>query len=143
MKVINPYLNFNGNTEEAFNFYKAAFGGEFAALMRFKDTPGCEHMPEVEQNHIMHIALPIGSTMLMGTDVPKSMEQVTFGSNSSLCVSVESRDEADRVFKALSEGGKVTMPMEDMFWGDYFGSFFDKYGVQWMISFNTEDPKRQ
>jgi PhnB protein len=143
MKVINPYLNFNGNTEEAFNFYKAAFGGEFAMVMRYKDTEDGKHMGEEEQSNIMHIALPVGSTMLMGTDIPKSMEQVTFGSNSSLCVSLESREEADRVFKALSEGGKVTMPMEDMFWGDYFGSFFDKYGVQWMISFNPEDPKRQ
>lgn len=139
MKVINPYLNFNGNTEEAFNFYKAAFGGEFTAVMRYKDTEGCEKMPEEEQNMIMHISLPIGSTILMGTDMPKSMEQVTFGTNSSLCVSVESREEADRVFNALSKGGKVTMPMEDMFWGDYFGSFFDKYGVQWMISFDTRN----
>lgn len=139
MKVINPYLNFNGNTEEAFNFYKAAFGGEFTAVMRYKDTEGCEKMPEEEQNMLMHISLPIGSTILMGTDMPKSMEQVTFGTNSSLCVSVESREEADRIFKALSQGGKVTMPMEDMFWGDYFGSFFDKYGVQWMISFDTRN----
>ena len=141
--VVNPYLNFNGNTEEAFNFYRSVYGGEFLALMRYKDTPGCENMPEVEQNFIMHIALSIGSTMLMGTDVPKSMEQVTFGSNSSLCVSVDSRQEADRIFKELSEGGKVTMPMEDMFWGDYFGSFFDKFGVQWMISFNPNDTKQQ
>jgi PhnB protein len=139
MKVINPYLNFNGNTEEAFNFYKAAFGGEFTAVMRYKDTEDGKHMTETEQDMIMHISLPIGNTILMGTDMPKSMEQVTFGSNSSLCVSVESREEADRVFNALSQGGKVTMPMEDMFWGDYFGSFFDKYGVQWMISFDTNN----
>lgn len=139
MKFVNPYLNFNGNTEEAFNFYRSVVGGEFVNLMRFKDTPGCEHMPEVEQNHIMHVALMMGSSVLMGTDVPKSMEQVTFGTNSSICVSVESREEADRLFNGLSEGGKVTMPMEDMFWGDYYGSFFDKFGVQWMISF---DPTR-
>lgn len=142
MRVINPYLNFNGNTEEAFNFYRSAFGGEFAMIMRYKDTEDGKHMGEEEQNMIMHIALPIGSTMLMGTDMPKSMEQVTFGTNSSLCVSVESREDADRIFNALSQDGKVTMPMEDMFWGDYFGSFFDRYGVQWMISYNPEDPKR-
>ena len=137
--VVNPYLNFNGNTEEAFNFYRSTFGGEFQALMRYGAAPGCEDMPETERNGIMHIALSIGSTMLMGTDIPKSMEQVTFGSNSSLCISVDTREDADRIFNGLSEGGKVTMPMEDMFWGDYFGSFFDKYGVQWMISF---DPVR-
>lgn len=139
MKFVNPYLNFNGNTEEAFNFYRSVIGGEFAAVMRYKDTEGCEDMPEVEQNHIMHIALPLGSSMLMGTDMPKSMEQVTFGTNSSLCVSVDSREEADHLFNGLSQGGKVTMPMADMFWGDYFGSFFDKFGVQWMISY---DPAR-
>lgn len=136
MKSVNPYLNFNGNTEEAFNFYKSVFGGEFTAVMRFKDTPGCENMPEVEQNHIMHIALPMGSNILMATDVPKSMEQVTFGSNNSISIDVESRDEADHIFKGLSDGAKITMPLEDMFWGDYFGSLFDKYGVQWMISYN-------
>jgi len=139
MKFVNPYLNFNGNTEEVFNFYRSVVGGEFAMVMRYKDAPGCEHMPEVEQNQIMHISLPLGSSILMGTDMPKSMEQVTFGSNSSICVSVDNREEADHLFSGLSEGGKVTMPMEDMFWGDYFGSFFDKYGVQWMISY---DPTR-
>ena len=139
MKFVNPYLNFNGNTEEAFNFYRSVVGGDFINIMRFKDTPGCENMPEVEQNYIMHSALALGSSILMCTDVPKSMEQVTFGSNSSLCVSVESREEAEHLFNGLSEGGKVTMPMEDMFWGDYFGSFFDKFGVQWMISY---DPTR-
>lgn len=136
MRSVNPYLNFNGNTEEAFNFYKSVFGGEFTAVMRFKDTPGCENMPEVEQNHIMHISLPMGANILMGTDVPKSMEQVTFGSNNSICIDAESRDEADRFFNGLSDGAKITMPMDDMFWGDYFGSLFDKYGVQWMISYN-------
>lgn len=141
MSQINPYLNFNGNTEEAFNFYKSTFGGEFTALMRFGDTPGCENMPEVEKNGIMHIALPIGGNVIMGTDVPKSMEQVTFGTNSSICVSVDSRAEADRVFNGLTPGGQVTMPMEDMFWGDYFGSFIDKFGVLWMISYNPNEAK--
>lgn len=141
MSQINPYLNFNGNTEEAFNFYKSVFGGEFTALMRFGDTPGCEDMPEVEKNGIMHVALPIGSNVIMGTDVPKSMEQVTFGTNSSICVSVDSRAEADRVFNGLAAGGEITMPLEDMFWGDYFGSFVDKFNVLWMISYNPNEQK--
>lgn len=141
MNAINPYLNFNGNTEEAFNHYKSVFGGEFIMLMRFGETPGCEDMPETEKNGIMHIALPIGSNILMGTDVPKSMEQVTFGSNSSICVSVDSREEADRTFNGLSAGGQVTMPMDDMFWGDYYGMLTDKFGVQWMISYNAQNNK--
>ncbi|MEL1243654.1 VOC family protein [Flavobacterium sp. DGU11] len=139
MKFINPYLNFNGNTEEVFTFYRSVLGGEFAMVMRFRDTEGCEHMPEDEKDGIMHIALPVGSSVIMGTDVPKSMEQVVNGTSVSLCVHMDSREEADRIFNGLSEGGKVTMPMEDMFWGDYFGSFFDKYGIQWMISFSTQD----
>ncbi|MXN91039.1 VOC family protein [Flavobacterium sp. Sd200] len=141
MKLVNPYLNFNGKTEEAFNLYKAVFGGEFAMIMRFKDTPGCENMPEVEQNHIMHIALPIGNNVIMGTDVPESMPQVTFGTSISLSVNVESREEADRVYKGLSEGGKEIMPMQDMFWGDYYGQLTDKFGIQWMVSYNEEFSK--
>ncbi|RZJ63791.1 MAG: VOC family protein [Flavobacterium sp.] len=138
MNALNPYLNFNGNTEEAFNFYKSVFGGEFASVMRFGDTEGCEGMPEAEKNGIMHIALPVGENILMGTDIPKSMPQVTFGSNMSLSMGVRSREEADRVFNALSEGGEVTMPMADMFWGDYYGMVTDKFSVQWMVSYNEK-----
>jgi PhnB protein len=143
--VINPYLNFNGNTEEVFNFYKSIFGGDFPFLMRFNqappeadDTEGCagEGVPEGEENGIMHIALPIGSTMLMGTDVTSNMPQVTPGTNTSLCLSVDSREDADRIFGALSEGGEVQMPMQDMFWGDYYGMLTDKYKIQWMVSYN-------
>jgi PhnB protein len=141
MSSLNPYLNFNGNTEEAFNLYRGVFGGDFAALMRFGDTPGCEDMPETEKNGIMHIALMVGSNMIMGTDVPKSMEQVTFGTNSSICVSTDSREDADKFFNGLSAGGKVNMPMDDMFWGDYYGMLTDKFGVQWMISFNPQQNK--
>lgn len=136
-KVINPYLNFNGKTEEAFNFYKSVFGGEFTSLMRFGETPGCEDMPVTEKDGIMHISYQIGSTMLMASDVPSSMEQVKFGSSVSLCINVEAREEADRIFNGLSEGGNVSMPMQDMFWGDYFGMLTDKFGIQWMISFNA------
>ena len=142
MKSINSYLEFNGNTETAFNFYKSVFGGEFIAVMRYSDIP--EKTPdtrvtEEEKNLIMHIALPMGSNMIMGTDVPKSMNEATFGSNHSICIDAESRDEANRFFNGLSQGGTVTMPMDDMFWGDYFGSLRDKFGVQWMISFNTNN----
>lgn len=138
MKAVNPYLNFNGNTEEAFNFYKTVFGGEFVTVMRFGETPGCESMPETEKNGIMHIALPLGSSLLMGTDVPKSMEQVKFGTNSSITIDAESREEADRYFNGLAEGGKVGMPMDDMFWGAYYGMLTDKFGVQWMINFQNQ-----
>lgn len=138
MNSLNPYLNFNGNTEEVFNFYKSVFGGEFAMLMRFGETPGCEDMPETEKNGIMHVALPIGSSVLMGTDVPKSMEQVTPGTNMSISINVSSREEADRVYNGLSAGGKATMPMNDMFWGDYYGMLTDKFAIQWMISYNEK-----
>jgi PhnB protein len=138
MNALNPYLNFNGNTEEVFNFYKNVFGGEFAMLMRFGDTPGCENMPETEKNGIMHVALPIGASVLMGTDVPKSMEQVTAGTNMSISVNVSSREEADRVYNGLSAGGKATMPMDDMFWGDYYGMLTDKFDIQWMISYSEK-----
>ncbi|MDV6168875.1 VOC family protein [Flavobacterium sp. DG1-102-2] len=140
MTALNPYLNFNGNTEEVFNFYRSVFGGEFAMLMRFGDTPGCEDMPETEKDGIMHIALPIGNNVIMGTDVPKSMEQVTTGTNLSISVHLSSREEADRVYNGLSTGGKATMPMNDMFWGDYYGMLTDKFDIQWMVSFN---PKMQ
>ena len=138
MNSLNPYLNFNGNTEEVFTFYKSIFGGEFAMVMRFGDTPGCENMPETEKNGIMHIALPIGSNVLMGTDVPKSMEQVTAGTNMSISVNVSSREEADKVYNGLSAGGKATMPMNDMFWGDYYGMLTDRYQIQWMISYSEK-----
>jgi PhnB protein len=151
MKVVNPYLNFNGNTEEVFNFYKSVFGGEFAMLMRFKDMPagaatgegeGCADgeggVPEGEENGIMHIALPMGSSVLMGTDVPSNMAQVVNGTSISLSISAESREEADRLFNGLAEGGKVQMPMQDMFWGDYYGMLTDKFGIQWMMNYSTQ-----
>jgi PhnB protein len=138
MTQINPYLNFNGNTEDAFNHYRNIFGGDFEMVMRFRDTPGCEEMPEAEKNGIMHIALMIGNNVLMGTDVPKSMEQVKFGTNSSISISVDSRAEADRVFNGLAEGGNVQMPMDDMFWGAYYGMLTDRFGVQWMVSYDEK-----
>lgn len=142
MTTVNPYLNFNGTTEEAFNFYKSVFGGEFQALMRFSDNAACGEVSEDDKNKIMHVALPVGNgTILMGTDALESMGQkLNVGNNFYVCLSPESKEEADRLFNGLSEGGKVEMPIQDMFWGDYWGSFADKFGVQWMVSYN---PNRQ
>ena len=138
MTSVSPYLNFNGNTEEAFNFYKSVFGGEFLAVMRFSDNPGCGDIVETDKQKIMHIALPIGGgTVLMGTDALESMGQkLTFGTNFYICLSPDSKEEADRLFNGLSVGGKVEMPIQDMFWGAYWGSFTDKFGVQWMINYD-------
>ena len=140
MALINPYINFNGNAEEAFNFYKAAFGGEFATIMLFKDMPSSEHpISEKEADKIMHIALPIGGNILMGNDVPEFMGKVNeLEHRSKISISAESREEADRLFKALSADGSVEVPMDDSPWGSYFGMFRDKYGIEWMIDF---DPK--
>ncbi len=137
MATINPYLNFMGNTEEAFNFYRSVFGGEFAALMRFKDTPEAQRVPAAEQEKIMHIALPIGhGNMLMATDALESMgHTLTPGNNMSISISTDSETEADKLFNGLAAGGQVTVPLERSFWGDYFGMLNDKYGVQWMVSY--------
>lgn len=131
------YLNFNGNCEEAFDFYKSVFGNEFSYKSRFADIPPTEgySAPEEFKNRILHVSLPIGSTELMGSDC--RWEQAEFykeGNNFSISVSAGSREEADRIFKALSEGGTVTMPQADTFWGDYFGMFTDKFGINWMVS---------
>ena len=136
MATINPYLNFLGNTEDAFNFYKSVFGGEFVDFTRFKDIPDGDKMPAEDQEKIMHVALPIGAgNMLMGTDALESMgHSLIFGNNLSISISTDSKEEADRLFNGLSEGGKVEMPLEDAFWGAYFGMFADKFGVKWMIN---------
>jgi PhnB protein len=138
MATINTYLNFNGNTEEAFNFYKAAFGGEFAVVMRFGDTPGCEEMPATDKNKIMHIALPIGGNMLMGTDVPETMEQVKNGTSVSISVNTDSEQQTRDLFEKLSAGGNVKMPLDNMFWGALYGMFTDKFGIQWMLNYEYE-----
>lgn len=140
MALINPYINFNGNAEEAFNFYKSVFGGEFATIMRFKDMPSLENqISENEANKIMHIALPIGKNILMANDVPESMGKVNENENrSKICISADSRDEADKLFNGLSKGGNVEMPIGDSPWGTYFGMFRDKYGIEWMVDFNPK-----
>ena len=140
MALINPHINFNGNAEEAFNFYKSVFGGEFAKIMRFKDlsSPGFQ-VSESEANKIMHIALPIGKNVLMGNDVPDFLGKVNENENrSKIAISAESKEEADKLFNGLSEGGQVEMPISDSPWGSYFGMFRDKYGIEWMVDF---DPK--
>ena len=143
MATLNPYLNFQGNTEEAFNFYKSVFGGEFITVMRYKDTPEAGKVPAHEQDKIMHMALPIGKgNILMGTDMLESMGQpLQAGNNISLSITVDSEGEADKLFQGLSADGQVTMPLEKTFWGDYFGMLTDPFGIQWMISY--EYPKQE
>ena len=139
MKV-NPYLNFDGTTEKAFDLYKKVFGGEFMAKMKMTEMPESDKLPENERERIMHISLPISEdTILMASDIIPSMGQkLPEGSNCYISLHPTSREEADRLFDGLSEGGEVEMPMEDQFWGDYFGSFTDKFGVRWMINYNAE-----
>lgn len=138
---LNPYLNFAGNTEEAFQFYKSVFGGEFLGVVRFKDMP-IPRAPvnKADENKIMHIALPVGGQVLMASDVCGPWaDKFVVGTNTYITIHPESKEEADRVFKALSAGGKVEMPMGDQPWGAYYGSFKDRFGIQWMI--NYELPK--
>jgi PhnB protein len=136
MTTFHPYLNFNGNASEAFDLYKAVFGGEFMAKQKMRDAPGTEDLPENEKDRIMHIALPLNEyTILMASDcVSSAGPAFAEGTNMYINVAVDSREEADRIFHALSAGGQVEMPMADMFWGDYFGSFKDRFGIQWMVN---------
>jgi len=142
MATINPYLNFDGTTEEAFNFYKSVFGGEFAMIQRFKDTPEAGNIPPGVGDKIMHVSLPIGKgNMIMGTDAIESMgHPLTMGNNFYICISPESKEEADKLFNGLSAGGKIEMPLAEMFWGAYYGSFKDKFGVQWMVNYQHAQP---
>ncbi|MBG0859420.1 MAG: VOC family protein [Bacteroidales bacterium] len=143
MAKVNTYLNFPRNTEEAFRFYKTVFGTEFIGeISRFRDIPSSENtppIPEEDKDLVMHIALPIlNGHVLMGTDAPESMGfKVNFGNNVYISLHPDTREETRRLFKKLSDGGKVEMELQDMFWGDYYGSCQDKYGVQWM--FNCEE----
>lgn len=149
MATINTYLIFDGNTEEAFNFYKSVFGGEFAMISRFGDTPACGEMGirEEEKNRIMHIALPVGSKgdILMASDFVEASGQ-TFekgkGNNFSISISADSKEEADTLYAGLSEGGQTVMPMGDAFWGAYFGMLQDKFGIDWMISHDANYAKQ-
>jgi PhnB protein len=136
MAAVAPYLNFNGNTEEAFNFYKSVFGGEFSMVMRFKDVPAEHQMGESNGNKIMHMSLPLGDgTIIMGSDVPEMYGKAIIGNNISISINTKSKEEADKIFNGLSAGGQVTMPMENAFWGSYFGMFKDKFEINWMVSY--------
>ena len=141
MASINPHINFNGNAEEAFNFYKSVFGGEFAKIMRFKDLASAEFpVAEHEANKIMHIALPIGKSILMANDVPEILGRTNENENrSKIVISAESKEEADKLFSGLSAGGKIEMPISDSPWGSYFGMFRDKYGIEWMVDFDPQN----
>ncbi len=145
MATVNIYLNFNGNCEEAFNFYKSVFGGEFPYIGRYKDMPPSEEggvkTPGTDGDKIMHISLPISNeTMLMGSDVGGNWAP-TFkeGNNFSISVNAASKEEADRIFNGLAQGGNITMPMASTFWGDYFGMLTDKFGINWMMSYNEQN----
>ena len=138
MATINPYINFNGNAEEAFEFYKSVFGGDFSSIIRFKDleSPG-HHVAESDADKIMRIVLPIGGNSLIANDVPEALGPVSESENrSKISVTAESREEAERIFTGLSEGGAVEMPMSDSPWGTFFAMFRDKYGIEWTVEFD-------
>lgn len=138
MALINPHINFNGNAEEAFTFYKSVFGGEFSKIIRFKDIASDEFpVAEHEANKIMHIALPIGKNSLMANDVPEAMGRTNENENrSKISVTAESKEEAVKLFNGLSAGGQMEVPMEEGPSGAYFGMFRDKYGIEWMVAFD-------
>lgn len=141
MATINPWINFNGNAEEAFTFYKSVFGGEFGKIVRFKDLASADFpVPENEANKIMYIALPIGQgNVLIGNDVPEVMGKVNERENrSKISVSADSKEEAEKLFNGLSAGGEVEGPMGDGPWGSYAGMFRDKYGIEWIIESNSK-----
>ena len=145
MATVSTYLNFARNTEEAFTFYKKVFNSEFGGngIARFRDIPPSDGMPPIadaDKDLIMHVELPItGGHLLMGTDAPESMGfTLNFGNNSYICIDAGSKPETKRLFDALSAGGKVTMELQDTFWGAYYGSCTDKFGVQWMFNHSTK-----
>ena len=144
MATVNAYLTFDGNCEDAFNFYKSVFGGEFPMVGKFGDMPPQEGMPPLSddlKNRIMHISLPISfETILMGSDTMPGVHDHQVGNNISLSVNTDSREETERIFNGLSASGKVTMPLADTFWGAYFGMWTDKFGINWMV--NYDDPAK-
>ena len=141
MPTINPYINFNGNAEEAFTFYKSVFGGEFSSLVRFKDLEGPEFTVSTDDaNKIMRIELPIGGNILIANDVPAALGPVSENENrSKIAVTADSREEAENIFNGLSVGGAVEMPMDQSPWGTYFAMFRDKYGIEWTVEFESKE----
>lgn len=147
MATVNVYLTFNGNCEEAFNFYKSVLGGDFSYVGRYKDMPkqdGCEEINDSDANKIMHITLPIGNEIsIMGNDSPEQWaSSYKEGNNFSLSVDVRSKEEADRIFRGLSAGGHVTMPMQTTFWSAYFAIFTDKFGINWSVTMSPPQLSR-
>lgn len=139
MTAVNPYITFNGTCEEAFNFYKSVFGGDFPYAGKFKDMPSEYPIEESDKEKIMHISLPIGNTVLMGSDAAGGFGgDYKEGNNITISINTDSEDEATRIFNGLSAGGKVTMPLNKTFWGAYFGMFTDKFGINWMVNYDYE-----
>lgn len=137
MAAINPYLTFDGNCEEAFNFYKSVFGGEFlGGIRRFNSAPSEMERPESADDKVMHVSLPIGNTFLMGSDRMETHGPVNFGNNISISIIAESEEEAKKIFEGLSAGGKITMPLDKTFWNAYFGMLIDKFGIRWMVNYD-------
>lgn len=141
MRKLNPYVSYDGNAEEAMNFYKSVFGGEFDAVMRWGDNPQCEGFSDADKNKIMHVALTVGDSVIMASDALGLPGQEYKGGN-NFCIGItpDSREDADRLFAGLSEGGSAEMPMQDMFWGGYFGSLVDKFGVRWLLNYADQQP---
>jgi PhnB protein len=141
MASINPHINFNGNAEEAFNFYKSVFGGEFSKIVRFKEISSAEYpIPFNEENKLMYIALPIGGSILMGNDIPAFMGKVSEEENrSKITITAESKEEVYKLFHGLSVGGQIEMPLEENPDGTYFAMFRDKFGIEWMVKFDSNN----
>ena len=139
MASINPHINFNGNAEEAFQFYQSVFGGSFSRIIRFKDLASEEFpVAEPEANKIMHISLPIGKSILMANDVPEILGRTNENENrSKIVIAAETKEDANKLFNGLSVGGQIEMPIMDSPWGTYFGMFRDKYGIEWMVEFDA------
>jgi PhnB protein len=142
MASLHTYINFNGNTEEAFNFYKSVFKSEFIVLQRFSDIPDAGNIAEADKNKIMHVALPIGGTILMGTDITGDMPKAVLGTAISLSIDTSSEEETQEIFNGLATGGNITMALEKTFWGALFGMVNDKFGVQWMVNYDYKDENK-
>ena len=146
MATVNIYLTFNGDCKPAFEFYKSVFGGEFPYMGTFGEMPPQDgkEIPEEDKDKVMHVTLPISQeTLLMGSDnVGEMSSNLKVGNNFSVSINADSKEEADKLFNGLSEGGQITMPLEDTFWGAYFGMFTDKFGVGWMVNFDESEPNK-
>ncbi|MCE2405479.1 MAG: VOC family protein [Dehalococcoidia bacterium] len=137
--TLNTYLHFNGNCREAFEFYRSVFGGEFTILETFRNGPPDMGLPEEELDNVMHVSYPVGSSVLMGSDVPSAFGPPTvMGSNFSISYSTRTKEETDDLFAKISAGGKVTMPPAEMFWGAYFGACTDKFGINWQLNYEHQ-----